>query len=240
MKSPEEVAKFYDDYSSRQETMWHNERHYFLIEQLKRLGVKNDSIILEIGCGIGTMTNLMAPLVKIGKLVSSDISPKSIEISKNYNQKFNNIEFIVADSTNFSFPKLNYDFIVLFDVLEHIQTEFRPEILKLCALQMGENTQLLINVPAPEAHKYAITNFPEAMQLVEIPVYLKEVLPILESNNLEITSFFSYDMWQPNEYDFYQIRKKKTYEYKKLTPPQYLNPQWIINRIKRKLKLNII
>lgn len=235
MKSPEEVASFYDEYSSRQETMWHNERHYFLIAQLKRLGLKSDSKILEIGCGIGTMTNLMAPLVNTGKLISSDISPKSIEISKNYNKKFNNIEFIVADSTNYSFPKLDYDFIVLFDVLEHIQTEFRPEIIKLCALQMKEETQLLINVPAPEAHKYAITNFPEVMQLVEIPVYLKELLPLLESNNLEIVSFFSYDMWQPREYDFYQIRKKKTYEYRKITPPQYLNPQWIINRIKRKL-----
>lgn len=239
MKSPEEVANFYDEYSSRQETMWHNERHYFLIEQLRNLGLKNNSKILEIGCGIGTMTNLIAPLVKDGKLISSDISPKSIDISKKYNKKYNNIEFIVADSTNYSFPKLNYDYIVLFDVLEHIQTEFRPDIIKLCALQMTENTQFIINVPAPEAHKFAIKNFPEAMQLVEIPVYLKELLPILESNNLEIISFFSYDMWQPNEYDFYQIRKKKPYEYKKLTPPKHLNPQWIVNRIKRKLKINL-
>jgi trans-aconitate 2-methyltransferase len=235
MKSPEEVANFYDEYSNRQETMWHNERHYFLIEQLKRLKIGSVSNILEIGCGIGTMTNLIAPLVKEGKLISSDISPKSIEISKKYNKEFKNIEFIVADSTNYTFPKLNYDFIVLFDVLEHIQTEFRPEIIKLCALQMEENTQLLINVPSPEAHKHAKENFPDAMQLVEIPVYLKEILPILDNNNLEIISFFSYDMWQPNEYDFYQIRKKRPYQYMKLTPPQYLNPQWIVNRIKRRL-----
>lgn len=235
MKTPKEISDFYDKYTEGQQKMWHNERHFFLLEQLKKAGLKSDSKILEIGCGIGTMTNLIAPYVKNGKLISSDISSKSIELAKTNNKKFKNIEFIVANSIDFDFPNLTYDFIVLFDVLEHIQNEFRDEFIKNIASVITDKTKLLINVPAPHAHIHAIKNFPEQMQIVEIPVWINELIPILQKHKLEIKLFFTYDMWQKEEYQFYIIEKTTPYIFTKTIPDKKLNPQRIGIRIKRKI-----
>lgn len=220
MKTPKEISDFYDKYTERQQIMWHNERHYFLLEKLKEIGLKSDSVILEIGCGIGTMTNLIAPYVKKGKIIASDISAKSIELAIVNNKRFKNIEFITANSIDFTFPTLSYDFIVLFDVLEHIQNEFRDEFIKNIASVMQEKTKLLINVPAPHAHIHAIKNFPDQMQIVEIPVWINELIPILQNHKLELKSFFTYDMWQNDEYQFYSIEKLSEYKFTKTTPPK--------------------
>jgi trans-aconitate 2-methyltransferase len=235
MKTPKEISEYYDQYTDKQQQMWHNERHYFLLDQLKLQGVKSNSNILEIGCGIGTMTNLIAPLLTNGSLTSTDISPKSIELAKKNNAKFKNINFIAADSTNLHFPKLNYDFIVLFDVLEHIQNEFRSDFIKNIATVMGENTKFLVNVPAPHAHIHAIQNSPELMQIVEVPVWVEEFIVILKNNGLEIKSFFTYDMWQKEEYQFYLIEKAKSYVFVKTIPDEKYNPHSISKRVKRKI-----
>ncbi|OFY88563.1 MAG: hypothetical protein A3K10_16230 [Bacteroidetes bacterium RIFCSPLOWO2_12_FULL_31_6] len=235
MKTPKEISDFYDKYTEQQQRMWHNERHYFLLEQLKKSGLKSNSIILEIGCGVGTMTNLIAPYVKNGKIVSSDISEKSIEFARINNKQFKNLEFIAANSIDFTFPDLNYDFIILFDVMEHIQAENRNDFIHNIAKVMQNNTKLLINVPAPHAHIHAIKNFPEQMQIVEIPVFLTEFSSILSKNELDIKSFFTYDMWQNDEYQFYTVEKIKPYVFSKTIPDRKFNPQSIDKRINRKI-----
>lgn len=235
MKTTKEISEYYDQYTSKQQQMWHNERHYFLLEQLKRNGVKSNSNILEIGCGIGTMTNLIAPLVPKGCLTSTDISPKSIELAKKNNIKFKNINFIAADSTNLNFPNLHYDFIVLFDVLEHIQNEFREDFIKNIATVIEDNTKFLINVPAPHAHIHAVKNTPELMQIIEVPVWIEELILILKRSGLEIKSFFTYDMWQKDEYQFYVIEKTKKYTFSKTIPDQKYNPHSLSKRINRKI-----
>lgn len=235
MKTQKEISDFYDKYTEQQQKMWHNERHYFLLEQLKKSGLKTNSVILEIGCGIGTMTNLIAPFIKKGKIVSTDISPKSIELAKAHNKQFKNIEFINANSVDFTFPELNYDFVILFDVLEHIQTVNRIGFIHNIARAMQNKSKLLINVPAPHAHIHAIEHFPEQMQIVEIPVFINEISTVLTQNQLEITSFFTYDMWQNNEYQFYTVEKIRPYVFSKTQPDQKYNPHSIDKRIKRKI-----
>ncbi|MBL7889951.1 MAG: class I SAM-dependent methyltransferase [Bacteroidia bacterium] len=235
MKNKKNISDFYDAYSEQQQKMWHNERHYFLIEQLKKLGLKKNSMVLEIGCGIGTVSNLIAPLIPKGKLYATDISPKSIEIAKEHNKKYSNALFFAADSTENQIPDHNYDFIVLFDVLEHIEQNDRMQFLENISKLMNEKTLLLINVPAPNAHIHAIETTPELMQIIEVPVLIEDVVPILKKCQLEIRSFFTYDMWQKDEYQFYLIEKYKKYVFQKTQPDNKHNPQSIKNRIKKKI-----
>ncbi len=235
MKTNKEIADFYDEYVERQQTIWHNERHYFLLDELKKAGMQSGTTVLELGCGIGTMTNLIAPVIKPGKLVASDISPKSVEAARTNNKQHTNIEYITADSTSHVFPDLTYDFVVLLDVMEHIQEPYRADIVRLIAERMSENTKFIMNVPAPHAHIHAIEHFPDAMQLVEVPVFLKDMVPMFEAHGLEIVRFFTYDMWQNDEYQYYEIRKKSPYVFRKTEPAAALNPYSLARRIKRKL-----
>jgi ubiquinone/menaquinone biosynthesis C-methylase UbiE len=235
MKDKEDIAKFYDEYSIQQQKMWHNERHYFLLDQLKKNGIKRDSSVLEVGCGIGTMTNLIASLVPDGKIFSTDISAESIEIAKRNNSNFSNIRFWDADSTVVPFPDESFDFILLFDVLEHIQKENRYTFLENISKVMHAKTKFLINVPAPDAHIHAIKHMPELMQIVEEPVFIENIASLLREHQMQIKSFFTYDMWQNEEYQFYLVQKIMPYELNKVTPLEKYNPHSLKNRILRKI-----
>jgi SAM-dependent methyltransferase len=71
--------------------------------------------ILEIGCGPGVWSNLIAP--KCSKLVAVDISEKMIEKAKEYKQK--NIVFINTDFMDFNF-KEKFDKIFSVRAFEYI------------------------------------------------------------------------------------------------------------------------
>lgn len=235
MKNKKDITDFYDDFSEHQKQMLHNERHYFLLKQMQKNGLQSNSSILEIGCGIGSMSNLIAPKIKKGKLVAIDISPKSIEIAKNNNSHYSNVSFFVIDSTQQIIPKNNYNLIILFDVLEHIPTEERDEMLKQISILMDNNAVFLVNVPAPNAHIDSIKTQPHLMQVIENPVFIHDFAQLLNKNGMAIKSFFTYDMWQKEEYQFYVIHKEQPYVYQKTFPSSSLNPYSIKKRILRKI-----
>jgi len=54
-----QVAEFYDQYSSQQGKIGVNIRHRSILKRLVKLGLSKNSSILEIGCGIGTLTSLL-------------------------------------------------------------------------------------------------------------------------------------------------------------------------------------
>lgn len=212
MKSKIEIAEFYDRYISNQRKGAYNERHFFLLKELERIGLKTDSNILEIGCGIGVISSLLAKTVKKGKVISMDISPRSIEVAKENNKKSNNIEFEVSDAANFNYLKLKFDFITLFDVLEHIPIEQHPEVFKNIANHMGEETILFINIPNPSYLEYIIQNNPEQLQVVDQPLPANIIMNNAYNNRLELLFFHTYSIWIENDYQMMLFSKKKPFE----------------------------
>ena len=83
-----DVSKYYDKFSSYQSKVGINIRHRSIFKNIKREGLSRNSFVLEIGCGIGTLTGLIAGVVTTGRIVSIDISPKSIEMAKYKNKKY--------------------------------------------------------------------------------------------------------------------------------------------------------
>jgi 2-polyprenyl-3-methyl-5-hydroxy-6-metoxy-1,4-benzoquinol methylase len=86
--------------------------HQFFLDNIER-----GSKILDIGCGIGALTYSISKKAK--EVVACDLNPISIEFAKK-NYRRNNIEYIVADATNYDF-KQKFDYITLSNVLEHIK-----------------------------------------------------------------------------------------------------------------------
>lgn len=232
MKTANDISAFYDEYSEKQQIMWHNERHYFLLELIKKTGLKNNFSILEIGCGIGAMTSLIAPLIKNGEIIASDISKKSIDLARKNCKSFKNIEFIIADSTNYNYPNKKYNFILLFDVLEHIQITEQESLLKTISSLMDDDTILLINVPAYYAHVYEKEHLPHLMQVIENPIKINTLLPLLEKQNLDLQCFNTYGLWQKDEYQYYIIKKQKTFTPIKLHTSNRIN---FIQQLKKKI-----
>ncbi len=214
-----EVSEFYDEFSSFQETIAYNERHFLMLDRLLELGLKNDSSVLELGCGIGVISSLICKVIKDGRLAAVDISPKNIEIArKNNNPKLT--EFYVADAVEFEKNKISYDFITLFDVLEHIPIEVHVELFANVVSHMSSETVLVVNIPNPKYLQYLHDNSPEMLQIIDQPLELSEVLKVAEANNLRLRFFETYDLWQKDESQFMVFKKDRKYEVIETQPPK--------------------
>ncbi len=67
---------FYDEYVSRQLAVGVNERHHAILHWLLRFGLRHANRVLEIGCGVGTPTGLIADAIgPEGALASSASAP---------------------------------------------------------------------------------------------------------------------------------------------------------------------
>lgn len=60
----------------------------------------NNSNVLEIGCGIGTVTGLIGKVVTKGKVIAVDISVQSIGVARKNNKGKSNIQFLVSDMSD--------------------------------------------------------------------------------------------------------------------------------------------
>ena len=105
--------------------------------------LKKDWHVLDVGCGNGTLTYDMKG--SCASIFAIDINPNNIEKAKLQFSK-EGISYVCGDATQYSFD-MNFDVIVLSNVLEHI--EHRVNFLKrLYAKQNQENSPvLLLRVP---------------------------------------------------------------------------------------------
>src|SRR5258708_8485501 len=103
------------------------------------------SKILEIGCGIGNMTGLLA---QGRKVLGIDIHPGYVKQARARLKDKKNISFQVVDmGKKFpSFSSFKPDTIVCINVFEHIQADIR--FLKECRKLLPPKGRILIFVPA--------------------------------------------------------------------------------------------
>ena len=210
------VIGYYDNLIAEQLESGINDRIYHLYNRLLRLGLKSNSHVLELGSGIGTMTFLLSKYVKEGKIEAVDLSPKSIEFSRQ-RIKNPNISFAAADIVSYQPAVQNIDFITLFDIIEHVPIDKHNDLFHNIASNSNEQTKILINIPNPACIEYDQQNNPEALQIIDQPVPLSLILKNLETNGLTLIYFETYSIWLENDYQFFVIEKKKPFKEVKLS-----------------------
>lgn len=188
------IAKFYDKYTDYQSKVGVNIRHRTIYKNIKREGLMPDSNVLEIGCGIGTLTGLIAKVVTKGKIVSIDISPKSIEIAKSRNRKHSNIEYVVSDMSDFN-SIYKYDFVLLADVLEHIPLQDHVSLFEKIVKHIHLKSKILINIPSPYHIEWLRAFDANALQIVDQPLHTNNLLSAIYINNMYLFSLKTYSLF---------------------------------------------
>ena len=76
---------------------------------------------LEIGCGTGGFTRLLSKGAR--SVVAVDLSPQMIRLARKRSAGYPNIEYVLGDITQLSFPEASYDCIVTIAALHHLPLE---------------------------------------------------------------------------------------------------------------------
>lgn len=101
-------------------------RYDVVIQLLKRSGLDSSSLLLEIGSGDGALSGLIYRTFKCN-ITGIEPSGEGVQFSQemfsSYGFKGN---FEISEGYSFSYPDNYFDFVVLADVIEHLQ---HPELM---------------------------------------------------------------------------------------------------------------
>ncbi|MBS1652383.1 MAG: class I SAM-dependent methyltransferase [Bacteroidetes bacterium] len=202
-----EVKSFYNNYKIQQQSIGVNIRHRTIFKNLRKEGLLPTHKVLEIGCGIGTVSGLIINYLSQGFFVGVDISNESIEFAKKRFSTKNNAEFLVNDMSAFS-HKFKFDYIVLPDVLEHIPVELHAGIFKLLESVSHNDTQILINIPEPHCLNWIRQNHPQKLQIIDQSLDTAKLIGDANNAGFKLYSMNSYGLqYQENEYTSFVFKR---------------------------------
>ena len=117
----------------------HRYNGWILSQILPSLGNR----VLEVGCGNGNFTRLLAPYCS--QLTAMDLNGEYVELARNSLKNKPQIKFIVGDVTKIQW-RCEFDTVVMLDVLEHIPNDL--ELLISLYHSLSPEGKLIIKVPA--------------------------------------------------------------------------------------------
>lgn len=230
MKEKAEVIKYYNNFSKRQGL---NKRHFNILRLLINSGLKTHHDILEIGCGIGTLTQLLGSHLKNGTIIAIDISPESIEIAKNSIKKLKNVELIAEDITTYDFGNRRFDVAILPDVLEHIPFELHFNLFKKISEILKNDGFVFIHIPNPHYLDWCTKHKPELLQIIDQAIFPETLIKNVSPNGFYIQELKTYSIWiKDGDYQYIILRKQIAQNFNIQISEKKSN--W--NKIKQKIK----
>lgn len=189
------IRDFYDDYVERMVAVGINDRHHAIAGWLRHFGLRPGQKVLEIGCGIGTLTHLLADAVgPSGSIMATDLSPRSIEVAKDRLSMFHNIRLAAGDVLEIDIDGV-FDVVVLPDVIEHIPIASHPKLFKRIAGWLAPGGFVLLHYPNPLYLEWLHEHHPEQLQVIDQPVHADGLLASAYAAGLYLDRLQTYSVW---------------------------------------------
>jgi len=186
---------FYDDYVGRQTDVGINARHHAILGWLRGSGLRPEHRLLEIGCGVGTLTELLAEaLAPQGSVVGVDFSPRSIETASERLARFANVRLEVGDILEIEVEG-SFDVVVLPDVIEHIPLEQHPALFERVASWVRPDGFVLLHYPNPHHLSWCREHRPELLQVIDQPIQANVLLSNAYPHGLYLDFLQTYSIW---------------------------------------------
>jgi trans-aconitate 2-methyltransferase len=236
MEEKNKIVSFYDQFAVKQEKTGINSRHLSILDKLVKAGLSSHHRVLEIGCGIGTVSHLMAKITTKGEVLAVDISPESISKAQVLWKNQSNLVFEVSDMKDFEKPDLLFDFFVFPDVLEHIPVDQHFHIFETVKKHSRHSSVIFVHIPAPRFLQWMILNEPEKLQVIDQPLDTAQLIKSIGENGFYLEKMDTYSVFfKEKDYQYFVFRSHKPIE--NATPRSKWSVLWERIRIKSKIKL---
>ena len=192
---PVDSRAFYDKYVDRQLSAGVNARHHLILRWLNRFGLQANDRVLEIGCGVGTLTGLMAAgLGSQGSILGVDLSPRSIDAARGRLAEFDRVQLLAGDILEVEIAG-QFDVVVLPDVIEHIPSELHPALFRRIAQWVKASGFVLLHYPNPLFLEWCHTHRPDVLQPVDQPIHADALSANAYAAGLRLDHLETYSIW---------------------------------------------
>jgi SAM-dependent methyltransferase len=191
----DETREFYDRFFDHllYDRLRLNPRHA-MVERLVDRFVPRGATVLDLGCGIGITSELLAR--RAGSVVAVDLAPKLIDYAR---ATVRRVRFEVGDVATFD-GGATFDVVCLFDVFEHIPRDGRPALWQNVVRQLAPDGLVLMTVPHPAATEQTTADDPDALQIVDEVVHPDELLADARAAGLSPRTLETYGVDRMPEY----------------------------------------
>ena len=217
------VKDYYDGYAARQVRVGINERHRAIQGWLKQFGLRPGQDVLEVGCGVGTQTELIAADLRgAGRLLAVDLSPHSVDLARARLSGHPNVEFIAGDAVELELERV-FDVIVMPDVIEHIPLERHLRLFANVRRWLRDTGFVLIHMPNPFFLEWCHHHRRELLQIVDQPVFAETLLANIRPNGLYVHYLNTYSIWVPEgDYQVVVLKARRAQDFNLTSPPPSL------------------
>ncbi|MCB9134177.1 MAG: methyltransferase domain-containing protein [Anaerolineales bacterium] len=119
------IRQDFDRIANLPDEGWNHNHHYHPY-LLRHLPTQSDADALDIGCGTGTITRLLAQ--RFRRVLALDLSPRMIEVAKERSKEYPNIDYQVGEVMEYPLPA-QFGCVVSIATLHHIP--FEPILTKI-------------------------------------------------------------------------------------------------------------
>lgn len=221
----DEVAAFYDEFTiatMARYRMVGNARLDAAIN-LARPYVRPGSIVADIGCGIGIVTEALAKHEPTARIIGLDLSSNNIRYATRTVRQ-PNAQFVVS-SVSDQFAVLKQlaqgpvDLVCMIDVIEHIPTEDRLRLFMDIGRIASEDAVFIVTYPSPEFQRYRIEHDPGILQIIDNVIEFDDVYREFRSGGWHLESMCYRGVWYKDEYIHLVLRRKVPEVFPSITPP---------------------
>ena len=137
------------------------------------------SRVLEIGCGIGVITEHVASKLHAARVYACDLSATNIWYAKQ-TVHCPNIEWAQLDVLEHGAKLAGWvgqkvDVVLMVDVLEHIEKVHHAALFDRLAGVLTKNGKIILTLPSPQYQQYLRDYEPEELQVIDETIDLSEL-----------------------------------------------------------------
>jgi len=146
------------------------------------LNLQGEERILDVGCGIGTVTKLIRPLLgDHGEIIGIDTNPALIDYGNRHWARYPNTRLEIGDATQIAYPDAAFDIVISMGLFEFISALNQDRVLSEMARVLNPagilvviqiDTVHYLTVPADESFTTFYADILEGMRLMGVDLQL--------------------------------------------------------------------